>query len=211
MPDFVISTGLDGRPSIWPVGAISRDKHGVFRDFNNRVVKPPAVAMDAAQTVGSVDWFKHASEHEIAALVKQRCKPAKAAADRQVEDDQTLLVAQLLLPTALRIMREEDKVAQARDDAQAEQEVLCDPNAIDSEDEPIENRAANWYARARDYWQRVSTRTRQRSQFAGVTGRIASPIAVKTMGAVAADTKRAEDPVAANARKAKQFSMYSRF
>lgn len=215
MPDFVISTGTDGRPNVWPIGAISRDKHGVFRDFNNRVVKPPAVALDSATPAGvaSADWLKDATESEIEALFKRRCKPASKASDALSADEHAMLVATLLLPTALRIMREEDKAARATDDKDSENHDLFNagPEAEDGEEMPIENRAANWYAKARSYWQRVSTRTRQGSQLPGMMGRYSSPTAVKTRAAVAADAKRIEDPVAANARKARQFNLFNRF
>lgn len=170
------------------------------------------VAMDSAgekHAVGNAAWLAKASEAEIAALVKRRCKPV--AADKDV-DRETERVARRLLPKALAIKKAEDE-AMAADDKDSENHDLFNagPEAEDGEEMPIENRAANWYLKARDYWKRVSTRTRQGSQLQAMTGRYSSPTAVKTKAAVAADSQRAEDPVAANARKAKQFSMYSRF
>jgi hypothetical protein len=181
-----------------------------------RAMGDAPVAMDSATpAVGSVEWFRDATEEEVAGLAKRRCKPAAKADDGLSADDRAELVATLLLPSVLRIIEAEDRAAaRAKDDSRSEHSEQVDlygePDAKDGEEVPIESRVANWYRQARDYWKGVSTKTRQGSQFAGMTGRVASPTAVKTKAATATDGK-AEDPVAANARKARQHSAFARF
>jgi hypothetical protein len=103
-----IAQGLDGKPSLWPVNAVSRDRNGVFKDIRGRIVKAPAdrlgAAMDSAQPA-------------------KRRKPV--GKDTSVED--TLI--RRLLPT-LKKMADESF---AEDDAESEQQQYGESEANDEE------------------------------------------------------------------------------
>ena len=199
---FHIATGLDGKPSIWPAAAISKDVNGVFRDIRGRVVgrgnKRTAIGKDAASTnpvVGSLEWFKWASESEIGAFFEKRL--AKAA-DEQVQE----LFPAICLQMAIDNAEEEQAV---REGASTEEDEYEEASADDEEEITIADRLAASYKSAKDYWQRVNRRLRQRSQFAGSTGRY--PTA--TDGNNSKPAKRV-DLIAANAKAAKQYSGFAR-
>lgn len=129
-----IAQGLDGKPSLWPVNAISRDANGVFKDIRGRVVKAPAdrlgAAMDSAQSAKRKPVGKDNSA--IDALVRK------------------------LLPTLKRMAAE----SEANDDADAEQEALFGGAA---EDEATNSRYAegmSGYAEAKAYWNGVAERNK---------------------------------------------------
>lgn len=169
----VIATGLDGKPSIWPVNAVSRDKAGVFRDIKGRVVG--GVAMDAAPKGSDA--------------VQGKIQRAKRIVARNAEDDAAI---RKLFPSL---------VAATNDDAEREQEAFDEPEAEDNEAETIA--AYNDAVKAeRERWDKISKDARQRSQFAGSTGRYAP---ANNRAAKAADGKS----IALNARRAKGYSLFN--
>lgn len=131
----VISTGVDGKPSIWPASAISRDKHGVFRDYKGNVVGV-GTEMDTATPTKSnataVDAFANRiADNLLAALQRED----DAAIERQV------------------------RAAMAFDGKEEEQEALFDDNEGEAEDSPDNSVDGTGYEAmlkaSRDYWSKV--------------------------------------------------------
>jgi hypothetical protein len=181
-----LSTGIDGQRSVWPEQAVSRDSNGIFRDFKGRRVA--GVGMDSATR----------QAHLVAKSTKVVDNESEKAADAQA-----MKVIKSLLPRLLKMLRAETVEAEGTDDTESENADLFGGENPEAADEaPIHARATNWYRKAREYWQGVSTKNRQQSQFAGGTGRYPSATAV---------APKTADAIAANAKAARQTSAFTRF
>ena len=166
--------------------------------------KPAAVAKDSAPTVGSVEWFVDASESEVAAYMDKRLN---AAADREIAAVLPLLK---VFATAKDNTQEEAQALGLEGEEDSEEAELRRGQVTGNDDEEtmtIAERIAASYRAAKGFWRKSATRNRQRSQFAGSTGRYASPSA--TDSSTAKPSKH--DLVAANAKAARQTSMFKRF
>ncbi len=155
--------------------------------------KPAAVAKDSARVDPIGDAL---ADRIVANLVGARvCR--NTALDAAADDE----IAELL--PALR-------AAVARDDAEGEQQQYGEPEGNDEEERmTIADRIAASYRAAKGFWKKSATRSRQRSQFAGSTGRYPSATATDDNGSKPNASKH--DLVAANAKAAKQTSGFARF
>jgi hypothetical protein len=129
-----IAQGLDGKPSLWPVNAVSRDRNGVFKDIRGRIVKAPADRMGVA-----LDSIQPA----------KRRKPV--GKDTRAED--TLI--HRLLPMLKRMA---DESATAEDDADDEQQQYGEVNDEATNGGYAEGMSG--YAEAKTYWNGVAERNK---------------------------------------------------
>jgi len=177
-------TGTDGKPSIWPANAISRDAKGVYRDTKGRVVPFAGVGLDAAST-NSNAVPNSMSDLDEATKAKIRRVKAKMALDADADRKVKALFPALVLSIAM-------------DDKEAEEFVQ---GSFSSEDEPEaadeDNTFGAGYAASlkatKEYWAKAR-RVKPSSTYERVRGRSNKPVAV--------------DHVANNARKARGFSLF---
>jgi hypothetical protein len=165
--------------------------------------KPAAVAMDAAPAVGSIEWFKDASEQEVNTYMNKRFD---AAADKEI----AAVLPLLKVFATAKDGKEEEAQALGLEGEEDSEEAELRHGQIISKDEAqmtIAERISTGYRAAKDFWKKSATRNRQRSQFAGSTGRY--PSATATDEHTSKPSKH--DLVAANAKAARQTSMFKRF
>lgn len=162
----------------WPQGA-SVYKDGRFYTLSGKPVNE-GVAMDVAHQKASVD------DAAVAAKITR----AKRIVARNAEDD---AVIASMFPALV--------AAVAEDGKEEEQKALfSEPEAEDVDTVAAYNDALKT---ERERWNGIVKRNRQRSQFAGATGRYAPVNPASRAKATAADS------VKANARKARQYSAFA--
>ena len=156
---------------------------------------------------------------DSATTVTQLVAKVSKEADNRRKDAEAMRIALTLLPDLIEMIAAEEQ-AEGHDDLTNEEVESRDlfgtePSGKDeAEASPIHARAANWYKKAHEYWQGISVKNRQRSQFTEMTGRYPSATAVKGKAATAADSKSkasAVNLVAANASAGRPTSAFARF
>lgn len=195
--NYHIATGLDGKPSIWPVKALSKDKNGVFRDIKGRVVA--GVAMDAASTNADEDFSP-----EVKAKIARAKR--KVALDAE-EDALAELLIGLLMPSLKAMVMDDmeaEQAAQGSFSSEDESELERGECSGNDEDNTFGASYAASLKATNEYWaeaKRKAAASRRQSQAVQRTGRYAPADNRKQAQAADALTQT-------NAKAAKPYNLF---